>query len=249
MKRRPEHCVPVAFACSLCSFLPTLQRETLNGTEYLAAQIRIGPAHVVQQLLDLVPAAAAILRAGVFHNGKLQRVCEICDAPFAGVEHRADLPYARAAHMRDRLKAADAPLIYEREQEGLHCVVKVMAEGELRDAAGTQRIAQRAAPHLGAEGAGIVLLAHVEDDLLDVCFQARIRHVQFAAEVFHRGEIHALEPQLDRDRLEMERLWIVGAQVIQRHEQHERVLAAGYAQDLLIHFSSVMTHIILFYDF
>ena len=77
-----------------------------------------------------------------------------------------------------RLKAADAPLVHEREQKRLDRVVKVVAERELCDATRAERGTQRAAAHLGAQGAGIVLLAHVEHDLFDVRFQAGVRHAK-----------------------------------------------------------------------
>ena len=128
--------------------------------------------------------------------------------------------------MRHRLKAADAPLVHEREQERLDRVVKVMAERELRDAALAERCTQRAAAHLRAQGAGIILLAHVEHDLFDVRFQAGVWHAERIAQLRHRREVHAVKAELDRDRLERERLRIVPAQLIERHEQHERILAA-----------------------
>ena len=101
-----------------------------------------------------------------------------------------------------------------------------MAERELCDATRAERGTQRAAAHLGAQGAGIVLLAHVEHDLFDVRFQAGVRHAKRFAQLCHRREIHAVEPELDRDGLERKRLRIVPAQLVERHEQHERILAA-----------------------
>ncbi len=128
--------------------------------------------------------------------------------------------------MRHRLKAADAPLVYEREQKRLDRVVKVVAERELCDAALAERGAQCAAAHLGAQRAGVVFFAHVEHDLFDVRFQAGVRHAERRAQLRYRREIHAVEAELDRDGLERKRLRIVPVQLVERHEQHERILAA-----------------------
>lgn len=89
-----------------------------------------------------------------------------------------------------------------------------------------ERSAQRAAAHLRAQGAGVILFAHVEHDLFDIRFQAGVRYAERCAQLCHRREIHAVEPELDCDGLERKRLRIVPAQLIERHEQHERILAA-----------------------
>ena len=57
-------------------------------------------------------------------------------------------------------------------------VVEVVAERELGYAARADRVVERAAPHLCAQRAGVILLAHVKDYLLDVGFQAGVGNVQ-----------------------------------------------------------------------
>ena len=69
------------------------------------------------------------------------------------------IAHARARHVRHRLKAADAPLVHEREQKRLDRVIKMVAEREFCDAALAERRAQRTAAHLGAQGAGVILFA------------------------------------------------------------------------------------------
>ena len=101
-----------------------------------------------------------------------------------------------------------------------------MAKRKLRDAALAQGGAQCAAAHLGAQGAGVILLAYVEHNLLDVGLQARIRHAERRAQLRHRREVHALEAELDRDRLERKRLRIIPPQLVERKQKHERILAA-----------------------
>ena len=123
--------------------------------------------------------------------------------------------------MRHRLKAADAPLVHEREQKRLDRIIKMVAERELCDAALAERRAQRTAAHLGAQGAGVILLAYVEHDLLDVGLQARVRHAERRAQLCHRREVHALEAELDRDRLEGKRLRIIPPQLVEREQKHE----------------------------
>ena len=102
----------------------------------------------------------------------------------------------------------------------------MVAEREFCDAALAERRAQRTAAHLGAQGAGVILLAHVEHDLLDVGLEPRVRHAERRAQLRHRREVHPVKPELDRDGLERKRLRIVPAQLVERHEQHERILAA-----------------------
>ena len=90
---------------------------------------------------------------------------------------------------------------YTSEQKRLDRVVKVMPKRELRDAAPAERGAQRAAAHLGAQGTGVIFLAHIEHDLFDVRFQAGVRHADRLTELCHRREVHAVEAKLDRDGL------------------------------------------------
>lgn len=97
----------------------------------------------------------------------------------------------------------------------------MVAERELCDAALAERRAQRTAAHLGAQGAGVILLAYVEHDLLDVGLQARVRHAERRAQLCHRREVHALEAELDRDRLEGKRLRIIPPQLVEREQQNE----------------------------
>jgi len=118
----------------------------------------------------------------------------------------------------------------------------MVPQGKLADAPGPDGVVQRAAAHLCAQGTGIVLLPHVENDLLYVCLQAGIRYVQFPAHVRHRGEIHALETQLHGHCLHLKALWIVCGQMLQGAQQQHGVLAAGHAHG---HGLPVVYHVIL----
>ena len=90
----------------------------------------------------------------------------------------------------------------------------MVAQSQLADPPLADGVVQRAPAHLGAEGAGIVLLAHVKDDLLDVGLEAGIGDVLLPAQLRHRGKVHALKAQLDGDGLQLEGLGIEALQVL-----------------------------------
>ena len=70
--------------------------------------------------------------------------------------------------MGHRLEAADAALVEQAHEKGLHRVVMVVPQGDLVDALGQQRFVQRAASHFGAHGAGVLLLSVVKNDRADL---------------------------------------------------------------------------------
>ena len=105
----------------------------------------------------------------------------------------------------------------------------MVAEGKLGNPARTDRVVERAAAHLRAQRAGVFFLPHVEDDLLDVGPDPGVGDVPLGAERGHGREVHALEAELDRDRLEREGQGVEAAQMVEREEQQQAVLAAGDA--------------------
>ena len=105
----------------------------------------------------------------------------------------------------------------------------MVAERELVAAVLLHRCVQRAAAHFRAERARVFLLPCVEHDLADIRRNAGVRDAELSAHLFHAGEIHAGEAGVDRDALKSERRGVIPAQIRERGEQHERVLAAGNA--------------------
>ena len=112
----------------------------------------------------------------------------------------------------------------------------MVAERELGYAARADRVVERAAPHLCAQRAGVILLAHVENYLLDVGFKAGVGNVQLLAHLAHGREVHALKAQLYRDRLKLKMLGIVALQMLERQQKQHAVLAAGNADGDLVAF-------------
>ena len=68
----------------------------------------------------------------------------------------------------------------------------MVAEGHLVAAEALGLLIERAAAHLGAQRAGILLLADVEDHLLDLGRADGIGHLQRAAQRRDRREVHLL---------------------------------------------------------
>ena len=105
----------------------------------------------------------------------------------------------------------------------------MVTERELVQVPLTQDVIERAAAHLRAQRAGVILLAHIKDDLLDISFDAGVRYIEFLAQLAHGREVHALEAQLYRHGLKLERLRVRLPQAVEREEQDHAVLPAGHA--------------------
>ena len=226
-------------ACGLFLFLlciviihvrfPAGEGQALHRAEDLGFHVRIVRRHAAEQFLDLVALGGLVHRTGVFDHRDLQRLGETRDLLLPRVDKGADLRDAGAVEIGDRAEAAEPPLEEQREHKGLDRVVKVVAERELVDPARADRVVERAAAHLGAQRAGVFLLAHVKDDLLDVGLETGIGHAELFTQRRHGGKVHPLKAELDRDRLERKRLGIKAAQVVERQEQQHAVLAARNA--------------------
>lgn len=214
---------------SLSLHAPAVQRQALHGAEYLAAQIGVLPGEGGQKILDLLAVAGLVLGAGARHHGQGKALAEIGHPLFPGVEQGADLGHPGAGHIGHRLEAGEPPLEEEAHQEGFHRVVEVVPQGQLVEAVVPHKVVERPPAHFGAQGAGVVLLADVKDDLPDVRFQYGVGQLQPPAELLHRAEVHVREPRVHGDRLQMEGEGVEAAQVMQRHEQHQRVLSPADA--------------------
>ena len=120
----------------------------------------------------------------------------------------------------------------------------MVSQRERRYPALTDGVVERAAAHFRAQGAGVILLAHVENDLLDIRFQAGVGDGQLLAEPFHRREIHALKAKLRGYRLKLEALGVEALQMVERHEQQHAVLAAGdaHGDSVTLLYHAVIVH-------
>ena len=195
-----------------------------------------------QELLYLIALAALVLRARVFDYGQLQLMGEIRYALLARVYQRAYLRHAGAVEVGHGLEAAQPPLEQQRHHECFDRVVKMMPQSELVHPALAQKIAERAAAHFRAERAGVVLLPHIEHDLLDVGFDAGVRYVDPRAELGHGGEIHAVEAQLYRHGFKLKLSGVVSAQPVEREQEHKTVFPAGHADG---HAVAVLYHAVV----
>ena len=131
-----------------------------------------------------------------------------------------------------RLEAGEPPLVEQGEEEGLHRVVKVVAQGDLGDAPLLQGVVEGAPAHLGAHGAGVLLPAEIEDDVVDLRLQQGEGHIDGAAVLRHRGEVHPLTPvhvaHIQGEGLHGEGLGVELPQPGQGGQQGDGVLAAGH---------------------
>ena len=131
--------------------------------------------------------------------------------------------------MRDGVEGVDAALVEHGEEERLNGVVAVMAEGELVGADLEAEVHQRAAAHLRAQGAGVFLLALLEDDLADLRFADDIGNVQRFAERAHAAEVEGLKAHGEGHGGERVRIFREAAVERERVEQQQTVLAPGDA--------------------
>ena len=120
----------------------------------------------------------------------------------------------------------------------------MVAEGNLVAAGLASGVVKRAAAHLRAQRTGVFLVADVENDRPDLGGNADILYAETVAERLHRRKIHFVVAHFERDRDDLELFGIETAELRQRDEQGERVLAARnadrYAVAFLYHI--VMVH-------
>ena len=79
------------------------------------------------------------------------------------------------------------------EHEGVHHVVHVMSQRQLVTAHGDGGIVQSAAPHFGAQGAGIAFPTDLKNNFRNVGGHDAVRDLGALAEIDHGGEIHPLQ--------------------------------------------------------
>ena len=185
-----------------------------------------------------------VLRAGRGHDRQRQLVHQRDDAPLAQVEHGAYLRDVRAGHIGAGLEAGDLTREQQVHHEGLHRVVKVVPQRELVAAARLYGVVERAAPHLGAERAGVFLLPRVEHYLADVRLNDGVRHLVGLAPRADRREVHVREAHVYGYCLQLEARGVVAPQVPQRGQQRHGILpsrdadghpVAGHEHFVVVH--------------
>ena len=107
----------------------------------------------------------------------------------------------------------------------------MVAQGDLGDAPLLERVVEGATPHFGAQGAGVALLAQVEDDVVDFGVQQGVGHIQPGAQVRHPGEVGALPAvgvaHVQSNGLHREGLGIELPQLGQGRQQRQGILSPG----------------------
>ena len=163
------------------------------------------------------------------HDGKIELCRDIAHLLLLHIEQRADLRHVRAAQVCHGLEAADAALKEKIHQKCLDRVVVVVAERDRFDAVLVHRGRKRTAAELGAQRAGIFLLALQKHDLIDRHVHADVLDTERRAIVGHGIKAHARHTRFDRDGHDLERLLVEFGKARERGERDERVLAAGDA--------------------
>ena len=171
----------------------------------------------------------AVHGAGIVDDGQILPQGHAADVILVAVQQRADLGHAGAVQKRHRLEAADAALEQQIHQQRLHRVVIVVAQGDLADALFRQGGVQAAPPQFGAQGAGILLLPLLEDDLVHRHLNAGVGHLQPFAQRRHAGEVHARHAHLHGDGLHREGDGVEFLQPGQGYQRQQAVLSAADA--------------------
>ena len=159
------------------------------------------------------------------------------------IKHGPDLGNARAVQVGHRLKAANAALIDETHQEGLHGVIIMVPQGQLIESLRHQRLIQSAPAHFGAHGAGVLLLAIVKNNGADFRLDHGIRDLQFPAHFGDAAVIHA-KAHINGNGLQLKTFIMVLPQGRQKLQQHQGILAAGNTYG---NFISVFNHRVVFH--
>ena len=93
---------------------------------------RIVDVELLQELLDVLPLGKPVIGAGTFYIGDrivLQRLLNIA---FVTVDQWTDESRIRTAHVHLRQKRGNLSAMDHVEEQGLHRIIAVMAEGDLR---------------------------------------------------------------------------------------------------------------------
>ena len=210
---------------------PLRQGEALHGRKDLLPQVGVVLGQGADELLDLLALGVAVGGAGVEDHRQPLHLRRLPEHPLRAVEQRPDLGDVGAVQIGHRLEAGDPPLVKEGEEKGLDGVVKVVAQGDLGDAPVPDGVVKGPPPHLGAHGAGVLLLPQVEDDVVDLRGQKGVGDLQRLAVGRHRGEVHPLAPvhaaHVQGEGLHREGLGVKLRQLGQGGQQGEGVLSPG----------------------
>ena len=181
------------------------------------------------ELLHVLPAGFAVGGARVLYHGQVVPAGEADHVPLVHQQHWANHLQAGLVQLRHRREALAAPLHEQVHHQRLDKVVLVVSVGDLPAAQLEGFCVQRALAHLGTQTAGVLFLALLKDDLVDVGFHMMEGHIQTGAEVRHGGDglRGHTSPHVHVDGMEREGDRVKLAQRRQPHQQAQAVLTAG----------------------
>ena len=144
--------------------------------------------------------------------------------PLPAVEQGANLGDAHAVQVGHRLEAGQPSLIEEGEEEGLHGIVVVVAQGNLIQPQLGHGIVEGSTAHLSAHGAGILFLAHIKNNVKDLGGDDVVGHLQLVTQGLHRAEVHLRHAGMHRQGVELKGHGVELLQPSHGGEQHQGVL-------------------------
>ncbi len=189
--------------------------------------IRLQP---MQQIFHVFALRGMVFGAERVENRHLRCMAYIvADILFLGIEQGADQVQIGAGKIGNGGEAAEPPLIEKIQHEGVHYIVKVMAEGDALTTHLNGGAVESAAPEIGTESAGIFFFADVKDDGGDI----RTDEVEGNAECIAVGgdriKIAAWEPHIDSDGAKRKGDGIEAAERGERGKECHGILTAGDA--------------------
>ena len=162
------------------------------------------------------------------YHAQLQPLGGVADEVLPAVEQGAYLGDPRPVQVGDRLEAGQPPLEDQGHEECLHRVVVVVAQGDFGYPPLLEGGVEGAPAHLGAQGAGVLLLPGVEYDPANLGGDHCVGHTQLLAQPGHRLGVGPLagvgRAQVQGDGFHRKGDGVELPQLGQGHQQHQGVL-------------------------
>ena len=211
-------------------FAVSVDAAAAKGMEDAMPQAFVLHFQLPQKFFHVFTFGFVIFGAKGVENRHLRCVAYIvADILFLGIEQGADQVQIGAGKIGNGGKAAEPPLIEKIQHEGVHYIVKVMAEGDALTTHLNGGAVESAAPEIGTESAGIFFFADVKDDGGDI----RTDEVEGNAECIAVGgdriKIAAWESHIDSDGAKRKGDGIEAAERGERGKECHGILTAGNA--------------------
>ena len=159
---------------------------------------------------------------------QLEALGGLPDHGLADVEQGADLGDVHPVQVGHRVEAGQPPLVEQGQEEGLHRVVVVVPQGHLVDARLPQGGVEGAPAHLGAQGAGVLLLPGFKDHVVHLGGDPVEGDALPPAPVRHGGQVHPRDAHVHGEGLHREPPGVEPGQPGQPGQEEEGVLPPGH---------------------